>query len=443
MRLLMLCHNHPALQPGGTELVARTLFRELRDRHGVEGLFLAGVMPPLRQRHPGAMLQAVNGHPDEMLVWLGHFDRFFLHQLDTHGLAALEPLVRLARPDIIHLHHPLLFGVETVDLLRRCAPQAKLVFTAHDYFALCAHEGELLTNEERLCPGPTLDRCRRCFPGRPGADFVMRELGLRDTLGQAEAILVPSEFARAQYVAAGWPAERLGVMPNGIAAVAPTPPRPGKGVRRDRFGFFGHINRIKGARVATRASAALSGWGVEHRLTLNGGTDYQPEALVKEFRETLAAAPAARYAGVYRAEEFPRLIAEIDWVVMPSIWYENAPLVLMEAALHGRPVICSAIGGMAEIVRDGVDGLHAPANDPLGLADVMRRAAETPGLWEKLRANCRPPRDVAAMAEAHLALYRGLLAGPPQEQAPPPPARPKPRPRATPAAKPAAKAKRR
>ena len=225
MRLLMISHNHPTLQPGGTEVVARTLFRELRDAHGVEGIFLAAVAPPLRNRHPGAMLQAVGGHDDEMLAWFGQFDRFFLNQLDTHGLDALAPLIEQARPDIIHIHHPLLFGVETVDLLRRCAPQARLVFTAHDYFALCAHEGELLTDDERLCPGPTLDRCQRCFPGRPGADFVLRDLAIRDTLGTADAILLPSDFARAKFLAAGWPAERLAVMRNGIVDSPSAPPR--------------------------------------------------------------------------------------------------------------------------------------------------------------------------------------------------------------------------
>jgi glycosyltransferase involved in cell wall biosynthesis len=409
MRLLMICHNHPSLQPGGTEVVAHSLFRALRDQHDVEGLFLAAVSPPLRQRHPGAMLQAVNEHPDELLVWLGNFDRFFLHQLDTFGLASLAPLIEQAAPDIIHIHHPLLFGVESIDLLRRCAPQAKLVFTAHDYFALCPHEGELLTDDERLCPGPSLDRCRRCFPGRPGADFVMRDLGIRDTLGQADAVLLPSDFARNRYLAAGWPAEKLIVMRNGIAESLPVPPRPSLDGRRDRFGFFGHINRIKGARVLLRASSALSGWGIEHRLSLHGGTDYQPEALIKSFQEALAAAPAARHTGIYGTEDLPRLMAQVDWVVMPSIWYENAPLVLLEAFHHGRPVICSGIGGMAETVRDGVDGLHAPANDALGLADVMRQAVETKGLWAKLRAGIRPPHTVAAMAKAHLDLYRGLL----------------------------------
>ena len=410
MRVLIIAHNHPALQPGGTEVVARSLFRELRDRHGAEGLFLAAVSPPLRLRPAGAMLQAVDDHADEMLVWLGHFDRFFLHQPDTFGLAAIAPLIEQAAPELIHLHHPLLFGVETLDLLRRVAPKARLVFTAHDYFALCAHEGELLTSDERLCPGPSLDRCRRCFPNRPGADFVMRELGLRDTLGQADAILLPSEFARQRYIAAGWPAEKLAVMRNGIHHAAPVPPRASADGRRDRFGFFGHINRNKGARVAVKASAALSGWGVEHRLHLHGGTDYQPDELIQGFRADLIGAPAARHTGIYAAEDLPRLMAQVDWLVMPSIWYENAPLVLQEAFLHGRPVICSGVGGMAEMVRDGVDGLHAPVNDPLGVADVMRRAVETPGLWENLRGNIRPPLDVAGMAEAHLALYRRLLA---------------------------------
>lgn len=409
MRLLMISHNHPALQPGGTEVVARTLFRSLRDQHGVEGLFLAAVSPPLRQRHPGAMLQAVNGHPDEMLAWLGHFDRFFLNQLDTHGLDALAPLIEQARPDIIHIHHPLLFGVEAVDLLRRCAPQAKLVFTAHDYFALCAHEGELLTDEERLCPGPSLDRCRRCFPGRPGADFVMRDLAIRDTLGTADAILVPSNYARATFIAAGWPAERLAVMRNGILHAPPAPLRQTADGRRDRFGFFGHINRIKGARVLLQASAQLSAQGVPHRVNLHGGTAYQPEALIAGFRADLAAAPAARHTGQYESAELPRLMAQVDWVIMPSIWVENAPLVLLEAFHHGRPAICSGIGGMAETVRDGVDGLHAPANDVQGLAEVMCRAVETGGLWDRLRGGIAPPLSVAAMTESHLALYRRLL----------------------------------
>jgi glycosyltransferase involved in cell wall biosynthesis len=97
-------------------------------------------------------------------------------------------------------------------------------------------------------------------------------------------------------------------------------------------------------------------------------------------------------------------MARIDWVLVPSIWWENSPMVIQEAFVYGRPVICSGIGGMAEKVRDGVDGLHADAGNPVDWADTLLRAAETPGLWEKLRAGIRAPLTHAACAQAHLAL---------------------------------------
>jgi hypothetical protein len=65
---------------------------------------------------------------------------------------------------------------------------------------------------------------------------------------------------------------------------------------------------------------------------------------------------------------------------------------------------------MAELVRDGVDGLHAPIGEAEGLAAVMRRAVETPRLWQLLVAGIVPPPDLDDLARAHLALYRGAPA---------------------------------
>ncbi len=78
-------------------------------------------------------------------------------------------------------------------------------------------------------------------------------------------------------------------------------------------------------------------------------------------------------------------MSEIDWVVVPSRWWENSPLVIQEAFMHGRPVICSGIGGMAEKVEHNVNGLHFPVSQPNVLAETIRAATSTPGLWERLR----------------------------------------------------------
>jgi len=161
--------------------------------------------------------------------------------------------------------------------------------------------------------------------------------------------------------------------------------------------------------VLLDASRRLDGAGVEHRVTLNGGSAYQGGTFLEEFKAALAGAPSVRHQGLYTVAELGGLMAEVDWVVVPSVWWENAPLVVLEAFRHQRPVICGGIGGMAELVRDGVDGLHAPVADPAGLARVMQRAIETDGLWDSLVAGIRPPPTIAEAALTHLNLYQDAL----------------------------------
>ena len=99
----------------------------------------------------------------------------------------------------------------------------------------------------------------------------------------------------------------------------------------------------------------------------------------------------------------------VDWVIVPSIWWENSPLVIQEAFHFGRPVICSDIGGMAEKVADGVDGLHFRANDATSLAETMRRAMEDAGLWHRLPSSIRPVHRMDEHAGRLLAIYDSLL----------------------------------
>src|SRR3712207_5830979 len=113
--------------------------------------------------------------------------------------------------------------------------------------------------------------------------------------------------------------------------------------------------------------------------------------------------------GSYTRAEVPELMAKTDWVVVPSIWWENSPLVIQEAFQHGRPVICSDIGGMAEKGRDGVDGLHFRRGDAEHLAEVMRRAATTPGLWDQLADGIPEVHPMGRHVANMTTLYRELL----------------------------------
>jgi len=106
--------------------------------------------------------------------------------------------------------------------------------------------------------------------------------------------------------------------------------------------------------------------------------------------------------GSYHVDELP---ARVDWCVVPSTWWEIFGLVISEAWMFGKPVICSNVGGPAERVEDEVAGLHFQVGDPRALARTMRRACTEGGLWDRLAAGVPPPPARSAMVDGFMGLY--------------------------------------
>jgi glycosyltransferase involved in cell wall biosynthesis len=200
-----------------------------------------------------------------------------------------------------------------------------------------------------------------------------------------DLFIVPSEYARQRYIDWGIPEEKIVYEPHGHLPVSRVQDaddqRP-----RNRFGFFGQFTPFKGADVLLKAMTIL-GDEFDGQLRIHGANldtcpaDFQDEVvdLVERTRSHVT------LLGSYERDELTALMAGVDWVVVPSIWWETGPLTVGEAFQHGRPVICSDMGGMSEKVRDGLNGLYFRRGDAESLANVMRRAATNPALWQKLR----------------------------------------------------------
>ena len=111
------------------------------------------------------------------------------------------------------------------------------------------------------------------------------------------------------------------------------------------------------------------------------------------------------FNGPYSLDRVQSRMARVDWTVVPSVWWEIFGLVISEAWMFGRPIICSNAGGMAERVTHEVDGLHFELGDPAALAQAIERACTEEGLWGRLHAAIPAPPSRAAMADGFLALY--------------------------------------
>ena len=302
-------------------------------------------------------------------------------------------------------------GIGVLRAVKRIDPSIRLLLTLHEYLAICLNKGQMVkAGSLRLCSESSIEACSQCFPERPREDFWLHKHYMLGHFANVDQFVAPSEFLRQRYVSWGLPAEKIVVIENGQAEAAPLPPRalPADGTR-NRFAFFGQVNEFKGIDVLLQA---LAGMHRKERRRLSveihaANLELQEEKFrdrIERLRAPLMEEGVLRWAGAYNSGDLARRMAKIDWVLVPSIWWENSPMVIQEAFVHGRPVICSGIGGMAEKVRDGIDGLHVDVGNPLDWADTLLRAAETPGLWEKLRAGIRPPSTHADCAEAHLAL---------------------------------------
>src|SRR5436190_473016 len=172
------------------------------------------------------------------------------------------------------------------------------------------------------------------------------------------AFLCPSNFLLERYVDWGIPREKLRFEDYGRTPQTPLPV-PATDRRRTRLGFFGQMNPFKGIETLIAAMKIVAERDPDVHLYIYGANvDVLPPDQHERNMEALGHATAnVTFAGPYAPGDVAHLMSQIDWVVVPSIWWENSPLVIQEAFMHGRPVICSDIGGMSEKVTHGVNGL--------------------------------------------------------------------------------------
>jgi glycosyltransferase involved in cell wall biosynthesis len=409
MRVLIVAHGHPDLSIGGGEAAAYQQVRELR-RRGVEVLFLAHTSAP--RTRDGTPFSVHPTQPNDVLFHAADFDPFFLSQktkIVFHQDYA--ELLRRFKPDIVHFHHFYWLGIEIIRETRKYSDSLPLIFTLHEYLAICHHHGQMIKTDRRLCTRSSTLECHQCFPKHMPQEFFLREQFIKSFFTLVDKFIAPSRFLADRYVDWGIERERIAVIENGQPSTADIAATPEDAERLSRrFAFFGQVSELKGVLVLLDAAKRLPQNLREGIRISIYGTLHNEDA---GFREQVAAATLeagahVRFNGPYRREDLPALMRNVGWVIVPSIWWENSPLVIQEAFAHRRPVICSDIGGMAEKVRDGVDGLYFRTADAIDLADRIAEAADA-NLWQRLQQQIRPPPTIETTVDEGLALYRELL----------------------------------
>lgn len=450
MRILQVAHTFLPESSGGTEVHVYLLCKDLQPRH--QAAVFYRIYAP--------------GQPEHSLVH-SEYDGIPVYKVVNNFTASLPPLVNYFdsqverrfeevldefRPDVVHFHH-LGGGLSTSMVHAAKRRGLPVILTLHDFWYMC-YLSTLFTRDYQRCPGPEGGlRCHRCYhlpapeferlpllahvqrvgvwgiashvrrfitgllkapilseQQRHTALLMTRDTYFRHLLTIPDALIAPSNFLKERFVEWGLPSDHIIHLPNGVnpASLEPGALTVSRGERL-QFAYIGSIVPQKGVDLLVDAFNLLANAPVE--LHIYG--DAEANVLIRRYAATLRARianPYVHFEGHLPNREVGRVLARTDMFILPSRVYENCPMSILEALWAGVPVLTANIGGMAELIHEGKNGLLFRADDATHLAERVREVAANPSLLDKLRAGIVRPRTSAEVSRDLETIYEGLLA---------------------------------
>lgn len=294
------------------------------------------------------------------------------------------------QPDLLHTH--LIDGMSAVLWRRAKRVGIPVLHTAHDYHLLCPR-AFMLTRSLALCTKPQIG-CQ-----------IYRQWHLH-TAADVDLFTSPSQFLIAKHLENGLQARQTAVIRNGIP-LPTVPPRQRDSAAPLRFLFPARLTIEKGCEVVLAAMKHLP-QDLNFELTVVG-----KGPLEDKFKAAAEQDKRLRFLGYVSGEQKTTVFSQSDCLIIPSLWYENAPVVIVEAAAYGMGVIGSRIGAIPEFVDDEKTGLLFEPGNPQALAEAMVTLIKNPSRLpqfahnsQKLLTECTVDRMVASYS----AWYETLLA---------------------------------
>jgi glycosyltransferase involved in cell wall biosynthesis len=442
MKILYLTNGYPPHSTAGTENYTAGIATALA-KAGHEVRVLCGgdwdkgeqpINGVVTQQHDSVTVSRIN------LNWARGSDPN--HSLyDNPAIAAIvEQTLHEFEPDIVHITSCYTLSASIIRPIK--ASGYPLVITLTDFWFLCPR-ASLLRSDGTLCDGQTTAwTCLKClmadstlyqqiFSKLPDTvtqplltqishtPLLSRQRGFRGLalnmaerkstllplLNQADALIAPSKFLADMYVTNGLEnpiqVEWYGHDLSWLGEMKIRQPSA-----RLTFGFIGRITESKGVHVLAEAASQMRA-GVPVDIKIWGNLDQEPE-YARRLTAMVTENKFVTFCGAFRRDAMAHVYDQIDVLVVPSVWYENNPLVIQEAFAAGIPVIASNLGGMSEFVTHNVNGLLFEAGDADALVKAMIRFIDEPNLYSRLRAGLPAVRTAQQEVETLTTLYHRL-----------------------------------
>lgn len=431
MRILFVTNNFPPDYTGGAEV---SLY------HTCRGLMQTGMLCTvlnISHRHSpgfnayffssssGMNVKKYASNDETWYAWDGipvHRIRLHTHWpwssvIDHRIVRHIRGEIRRLSPDIVHVHN--VSGTSLAPFLACRLEGIPVLNTLHDLWLLCPNNMRYRRDGTFCDPATHRDTCRQCLRKYDyWADIPHRRRLFAALTANVHRFLSPSQAVIDRHVEAGYHRDRFRLLRNGMAeqpvpytapTKRPSTPPDASGTDSLTLLFAGGGVEIKGAQVILSALPHLATQQFNFRLLVAGGGDPGTLAAMRELSTHV------QILGQVPFQEMRALYAAADLVLFPSLWHENAPMVIHESYQTGTPVAGSNFGAIPEWIVDGETGYLFAARDGAALADVVHRhAALPPHARRQMRHNClvfaRNRLSLSGHVATLTAVYRETLA---------------------------------
>jgi glycosyltransferase involved in cell wall biosynthesis len=365
MRVLAVSNFFPPHDVGGAELSAFNTCLGLLER----GIEVSALMVHARLRRRANLHHRVRGvsvrERTFMSLPLGSYSQVF----DPRVYWAVVSEIRRVQPDLVHVHN--ISGATLAPFVACRRLGVPVVLTLHDHWLLCPNNTLYRGNGVSCDPAQDPDGCDQCFRHYDfWADIPRRRQVFSQLVESVGCFVSPSQGTVDRHVAAGYDRRRFRVIPYGIHPEAyqslSDPALRGyvcQSAYTPTLLYAGALVEMKGVRTIVEAVPLFSRY-VRTQFLVAGRGDAISVSSLRSLDPRVV-----KLLGRVPFQEMRHLYVSADLAVVPSICYDNSPMVIYESLLSGTPVLGADIGGIPELVRDGETGYVFPADDAGALAE--------------------------------------------------------------------------
>jgi glycosyltransferase involved in cell wall biosynthesis len=367
-------------------------------------------------------------------------------EVPVRGAERFHRFLAETRADVVHMH-TFATGMGLHELRAAKASGARVIATTHSSrLGFICQRGTMMQWGDALCDGVSEpSKCAACalqsrglprslalavggvrpelserlgvLPGKIGTALGMSGVIRRNQQRQTEMLnlvdkfIVLTRYAFDVLIANGAPAHKVALNRLGVSQsnlVRKYGPDRAPTASPLKVGYVGRFEDVKGVRDLAFAATKLDS-ALPISIDFRGPSDSDAErALVAELKRVVGNDSRVTFSSAVPHSVVPQVLAAYDVLCCPARCLEGGPTVAIEAHAVGTPVIGSRIGGLAELITDGVNGRLVPPGDPIALANALTEAALDPrSTVDAWRTALPPARSMDEIAKDYLVLYAG------------------------------------